>query len=86
MSYATTLPRPETERELLPCHASSGDHWDCRGCRGAKQLTTCEECGAPYPYHNMYTPVVCTDCDPEAWANPPAPGNNRSSLDREDLD
>lgn len=74
MSYEE-LPVMEAKRPpivLCECRPDSeGSRHHCRMCRGAGRLTTCKICKSRYPYHNAYTPVLCTRCDPEAYANPP---------------
>lgn len=74
MSYVDSLPTPDNERTITPCECrpdSEGSRHHCRLCRGSGALTVCKRCKRGYAYHNMYTPLICIACDPEAYANPP---------------
>lgn len=88
MSYATTLPRPDTERILYTCYSCDGRGREttlCKVCANAGRLAACTSCGAVYPYHGVYTPIVCSECDDEAGLYEPLPkSHDRPSSDEED--
>lgn len=80
MSYATTLPRPDTERVLYTCESCNGKGREgslCKTCSNAGRLAACTSCGGLYPYHGVYTPIVCTGCDDEAGLYQPVPKSRR---------
>ena len=65
----------EIERSISRCECTSNyksePNEKCRICRGSGRTTICAKCRRSYPFHNGYTPLVCVDCDPLAYRNPP---------------